>query len=156
VKLHVDAGAAEGDSFHFEAEALVKGGVSLELDVASGTDDALPGEIDAGVKGADDLAGGAGVSGGFGNGAVGGDVAAWDFANGSEDAFSHRLKISGSGLVPWCTSGKVVGKPVSARSDLRGQEHLAKSGGHPCSPRGGVLYLQFFTGATQWKAGGYE
>ena len=112
MELHVDAASAESDSFHFEAEALVEGGVALQFDCASGADDALPGEIDARVESAHNLAGSAGVSGGFGNGAVGGDVAARNFANGGKDAFSHKLKISGSGLVPWCTSGKVVGKPV--------------------------------------------
>ena len=129
MELHVDARASEGDSFHFEAKALVEGGVALQFDCAPGADDALPGEIDAGVKSADDLASRAGISGGLGDGTVGGDVAAGDFADGGEDSFSHREKISGDGLIPWCTSGEVVGKPGSGLNPRLAPKQRARTWG---------------------------
>lgn len=90
MELEVDAAAAEGNSFHFEAEALIEGRVTLEPDFSSSSDNALPREIDAAVKGANDLAGGAGVPGGLGDGAIGRDVAARNFADSGEDSFSHK------------------------------------------------------------------
>ncbi len=153
--MQIDAAPAEGDPFHFEPEALVEGGVALELDGAAGADDALPGQIDPGVERTDNLAGGTRVSRGFGDGAVGRDVAAWNLADGGEDAFSHQRSrvedwFHGAPAERWLAN-RPRGIVICHKA-----EHLANDGTHPCSPRGGVRYLQFFTGATRWKEGCYE
>jgi len=44
VEFHVDAFAAELDAFDAEAEALFGGGFAVQLDLAAGPDDALPGQ----------------------------------------------------------------------------------------------------------------
>ena len=88
--LEVDAAASEGDSFHFEAESLIEGGVALELDFSAGPDNTLPRQIDTGMQSPNDLTGSPRVARSFGDGAIGGDVAARDRADGSQDVLSHR------------------------------------------------------------------
>ena len=88
--FHVDAAAAEGDAFGFEAKALLKAGFSTQLDFTAGAENALPGESDGAAQDADDLAGGAGMSGSAGDSAIGRDFAPRDGANSGEDIGVER------------------------------------------------------------------
>ncbi len=70
MKFHVDAAAAKGDAFGFEAETLLKSRLAAEFDFSAGTENALPGQSDGPAQDADDLAGGAGMSSSTGDRAV--------------------------------------------------------------------------------------
>jgi hypothetical protein len=90
VLFHVDAAAAERDAFGLEAEALLEGGFSTQLDFTAGAEDPLPREPDGAAQDADDLAGGAGMSGSAGDGTVSRDFAARDGANSGENIGVER------------------------------------------------------------------
>ncbi len=83
--VHVDAVVAEVDTFELEAGALFGCGWRGKLDVATGADDAVPGEL-VGWVGAKEAGDGSmveGVAGGGSDVAVGADSAGRD---GEDDA----------------------------------------------------------------------
>ena len=92
---HGYALAGEADALAFEAEALLEGAFGAEGDASTGGDDAVPGEVRGALQGANGEAGSTGDSGGYGDGPVGGDFAAWNLADGGADrqyrcGFNHR------------------------------------------------------------------
>src|SRR5581483_6252062 len=89
VLFHPDAGAAKGDAFGFEAEALFESVFAGQGDFAAGADDAMPGKTAGGSQGPDYLTRATGETGGAGDVAIGGDFAFGDAANGVADDFEH-------------------------------------------------------------------
>jgi hypothetical protein len=73
VEFHVDASAAEGDTFHLQAESLLGGVLSGEFDGAAGAEYAVPGQSRDLLQDADDLTGRSRPACGAGDGPVGGD-----------------------------------------------------------------------------------
>lgn len=88
--FHIDAAAAEDDTFGFEAQALFKTRFATEFNCASGAKDALPGKSDGAAQDTDDLPSSTGVSGGTGDSAVSRNFAARDRADGGEDIGVER------------------------------------------------------------------
>ncbi|SPE28271.1 hypothetical protein SBA7_120047 [Candidatus Sulfotelmatobacter sp. SbA7] len=91
--LHVYAAASKHHPFGFETEPLFDGGVAAQFDFSSRAKYALPGESERGAQNSNHLTGCSGVAGGAGHGAVGGDFAARDFADGGDNA---GLQVGGS------------------------------------------------------------
>ena len=90
VGFHVHPDSDQADAFRLEAHALFEGVLSGEEDFSARADDALPGNrATAAVEGPCDLTGVAGVSGGVGDVAVGGDFAAGDAADLGEEEFKE-------------------------------------------------------------------
>ena len=90
MQFHIHAQADEANAFGFETEALLETVFAGEQDFAAGSYDPLPGDgASAAVQGPSDLARVAGISGGVGDVAVGGDFAARDAADLSEEEFEE-------------------------------------------------------------------
>jgi hypothetical protein len=71
VRFHIHLFSAETHAFGFEAEALLEGMFTAQLDFASCAEDALPGKPDGTVQDSCDLAGGTRKSSSAGYCAVG-------------------------------------------------------------------------------------
>lgn len=122
--FHVDAAAAERNTFGFQAEALLKTRFPAQLDFAAGAEDALPGESDGSTQDADDLASGTGMSGGAGDGAIGRDFAARDQANSGEN-----IGVQGHG--GYCSVGGFVRLGTGSLVFPCGNHGLCDGGGFP-------------------------
>ena len=99
MRVHVDAEAVKFYALGLQAEALFEAVFAGEEDFAAGADNALPWDTSAAaVKGPGDLARVAGVSGGVGDVAVGGDFAVGDATDlGEEGAEEVFVRLWGHG-----------------------------------------------------------
>jgi hypothetical protein len=81
VALHIHAAAAKNNFLTLEAKALLEGVIAAEFDLAAGTQNAMPGQINGSMESPRHQPGTAAKSGGASDRTVGGDFAARDGAN---------------------------------------------------------------------------
>jgi len=85
----IDAVVRDDDAFGAQAEALFEAGFSGEENAAAGAEYAMPWNAFTCAESPDDLAGGAGVTAGFGDFAVGGYFSFGDAPYCAEDVVEH-------------------------------------------------------------------
>jgi hypothetical protein len=90
MSLHVNAGPAEVDTFHLQAESLLGTAFAGELDGSAGTDDALPRQAGDVAENANNLTSRAGPACGCSDRTVGGNGA---FGQGANDAHDLLAQI---------------------------------------------------------------
>ncbi len=92
---HVHPAATKSHTLGFQAEPLFDGGVTAQLDFASGAHHAMPRQPERTVQSPCDLPSGAGKSRGAADSAVSGDFTVRNCPNGGEDSLAHYGFVSG-------------------------------------------------------------
>jgi hypothetical protein len=89
VSFQIHAVVGDDDAFGTEPETLFETRFAGEEDASSRAEDTMPRDTLAGAKSPHHLAGGAGMSCGFGNIAVSGDLTFRDAADGGQNVVEH-------------------------------------------------------------------
>jgi hypothetical protein len=87
--LHIHPAPTEDYALGLEPEALFDRGIASQLDFSPCTQHSLPGESESTSQNTHDLPCRPGMAGGACDGAVGGNLAPRDFADGCDDAGLH-------------------------------------------------------------------
>lgn len=90
---HVHSAPAKDYAFGFKAHALFEGRGAAQFDFSAGAQDAVPGNPESSAQSGGNLARAARQSSGPGNGAIGGDLAGWNLANGRKDSRSDCCRF---------------------------------------------------------------
>ena len=90
--LHIDAAATESYPFSFETKALLDRRVAPQFDFTASAKHTLPGKAESTSQHADHLSRRSRMSSSTGDGAIGRNLTARNFANGGDDAGLHRHK----------------------------------------------------------------
>ena len=96
MRLHPDAATGEPDSFHLQANLLVKPGLPWQCDPSPRPKDAMPWKLKGGgsaSQGPTDLTGRTRWPNGLGDITVGSDEAPWDAPNHLPDSFSRWFRL---------------------------------------------------------------
>ena len=91
VALHIHAAAAEDNFLTFEAKALFHGVIAAELDLAAGSQNALPGQINRSMEGPRHQPGTAAKTSGASDRTVSRDLAAGNGANQRDNFLTSFL-----------------------------------------------------------------
>ena len=91
MQTHIHPFSAKRDAFSFQSQALFNGPVSPQFDRSTGSNNAMPGQIEATPKSRDYLSCRAGMPRGLRNSSVGGHVSLRDGTNGLQNVVTHRV-----------------------------------------------------------------